>query len=185
MLEKSTQSFAQKDYFARAYEVELNADLPPTSGGKVLRFPPQRLSSATSLVVKVSPYDATPWWGIFAGDYPRALRAVFSCPSAHHLCVVVGGQGYVVDAYNPSQWELVPAYPIVGYLVSTERRLLILHDFSRVVAYGTQGLRWKTADLGCDGMQARLASANELELRGWCAGQEKIIRVDLESGALL
>lgn len=173
------------EVFPHSYSVEISPDLPSGSGGKVHEFSSASRNPHASILIRVSAPNHTTWWGIFKGDYPSAKWGVFTCPSEHHLCVIVAGCGYIVDAINPTRWEAVVAYPIVEVLPVVERQLLLFLDFSEIIAYDAHGIKWRTGDMGFDGFTLVGQSADFCVLRGWREGRDGLVEVDLSSGRAL
>lgn len=168
--------------FPHAYSVEISPDLPSGASGEVHEFWPAGGNPRASMLIRVSAHNRSTWWGIFKGDYPSAKWGVFTCPSEHHLCVVVAGCGYIVDATNPTHWEAVAAYPIVEVLPVVERQLLLFLDFSEIIAYDAHGIKWRTGDMGFDGFTLVGQSADFCVLMGWREGRDGLVKVDVSSG---
>lgn len=171
--------------FPKLYEVEINPDLPSGEEGRIFRFPPDRSAARFSALVRVCPHGGYVWWGVFTGDYPGATWGVFTCPSAHQICIVVAGCGYLVDSTSPERWEEVVAYPITRVVQLVEEGLLLFLDFSEAAAYGVGGLRWRTKELGFDGFETVELQAGRLVLKGWREGQIDFASVDIFSGKVM
>ena len=122
------------------------------------------------------------WIGVFAfGDMsPKGTSGIYSCPDKSRLLVVSRGQGVYVAADRPQDNEFVPLVPVMGVYPVPDACLVIMHDFTRFVAYGRDGLAWRTRSLSWDGIKS--VEVNELTLRGtgWDAPKGEDVGFDIE-----
>src|SRR2546425_2622421 len=67
------------------------------------------------LLVEVRPEHSQPWLGTFAFGQvtPNGVSGIFTTPDPQRLCVVSKGEGYLVSATTPTEWEVVRATPII------------------------------------------------------------------------
>jgi hypothetical protein len=175
--------------FAAAYEVE---EVRETSGAERAArkfFPP--LSDSTGhdgIILRIRPTKGADWIGSFAfGRFGEgSLTRVATCPNPHQICVVAAGAGYIVHADNPDEWQRVRAQPVCDIRAIVSKRLLVLADFTKLVAYGPNHLAWESPDVSSDGIQLIDASADQIRLAGWDArlNRRTIIAVDPETGSV-
>jgi hypothetical protein len=171
--------------FPHSYEVRV--------GNEVQGEPTRSYASATGrtyappLVVQVEPVAGRPWVGAFSGATKPDLVAngCFTTPDPSTLCVVANGQGYVVSAADPDQFQLIEeAMPITDVADAPELGLILFADFTHVCAYSANGLAWTSERIASDGL--RIASARRGEMKGyaWSAPDRGYIpfTLDLSTG---
>ena len=95
--------------------------------------------------IEVCPHADQQWWGVFAHGYssPPGISRALSTPDPKRMCVISGGQAYVVSAANPRDWNVVPVLPITDACSVLQHELLLFADFSRVTAWGKDGMVWQ------------------------------------------
>jgi hypothetical protein len=113
-----------------------------------------------------------------------AITGVFSYPDPGLLCAITGGQGYIVDVFEPASWMHMDPIPITQTAESQPAGLLLIADFTTVTAYGSEGRRWRTARLSWDGIELSGTTAKELHGLGWNAPRDEWVEfvVDLATG---
>ena len=121
------------------------------------------------------------WIGMFAfGDVSRrALSGVYTCPNRSRLCVVSAGQGIYVSSDDPSISEVIPVFPIEGVYPVPSSGLLILHDHTRFVAYGIDGIEWETPSLSWDGIGSVRICDSTLKGKGWDSPSDHEIEFEI------
>jgi hypothetical protein len=139
-----------------------------------------------ALEVLVSPqtggqFLATCALGFDAASLPSGL---WSCPHPDWLCAVAGGYAYLINSRAPEQWEQVEYRPVVEVRSLPDHGLLLFAGFHTLVAYGVDGIRWKTQRLTSEGL--RLGDIRDGHLQGWGwdmrTDREIEFRVDLATG---
>lgn len=173
------------NHFEMRYTVEVVEDLSPEHESERLFFPgAARQGGGDGVSVRVGSHHGA-WTGTFAFGYPtpESLTRVLSFPSPDHLCVVSRGAGYVVRAADPTDWYEIEAFPIFDARPVVERDLLLFSDFTTVVAYGPNGLVWKTERMSWDGLRIAAASGDYAWARAWDGSREVSVRVDLRDGS--
>jgi hypothetical protein len=123
------------------------------------------------------------WTGLFqAGG--GGISGVYSTPSPDHVCVVVAGEAYWVDAMEPQKYEVIGTMPARIIYPIKALEVLIFIDFVRVVAYGRNGLLWTTSDLSWDGIDDTSVEGSFLRGTAWDAPNDQKVpfSVDLRTG---
>ncbi len=90
---------------------------------------------------------------------------VWSCPDPDWLCAISGGYAYMINTCDPAQWEQVEYRPVVEVLPVIDAGVLIFASFHTLLAYGADGMKWKTRRLSSEGL--RLGDVREGQLHGW------------------
>jgi hypothetical protein len=150
------------------YEVEEVREIPGKGRPDVpvLYFPrPVHRPEHDGLWLRIRAENGKPWVGVFAFGYssPPAFSRVVSSPDPERMCVVARGAAYLVKADEPERWERVPVTPVLDIRSVPEYGLLVLADFTRLVAYGNQGLVWQSPRLCWDGLKVVAVSSDRIE----------------------
>jgi hypothetical protein len=158
--------------FAHTYEVEEIGDFPGTGRFAVplLYFPPPRTRPEhNGLWLKVSPSGGKPWIGVFAFGYqsPPSISRVISSPDPHRVCVISKGGAYIVKVDQPEVWEEIPLIPVLDVRQIPENRLLVFSDFTRLAAYGIDGLAWRSPQVCWDGLKIDRVTRDTIEGTGY------------------
>lgn len=147
--------------FNPAYCVHQHTD--PNS--QCLRFP--RGFVGEGLRVLVEPIAAEPWVGCFE-RIPTYSDLLFACPNDQHLCVIAGGQGYIVKTNDPSVNVECPAVPINDGIGARAAGLIVLATFTDLLAYDARmDLRWHLRNVSDDGIKLDSLTANEVLGHRW------------------
>lgn len=85
--------------------------------------------------------------------------------------MISSGAGYIVRVDNPSDWQSVRSIPVCDARAILDKRLLVLSDFTKLVAYGVDGLKWESRKVSSDGIQITDITEGHLGLVGWDAAQ--------------
>jgi hypothetical protein len=125
------------------------------------------------------------WIGQFrrgSGDLDRGL----STPSPDHVCVIAGGIAYWVDVSRPTQYTVLPPFPVQDVRAAPERDIMIFVDFTRIYAYGNRGHLWTSPRISSDGIKIGHVDADQVDGVAWDAAIEREVAfsVDLETGEL-
>lgn len=143
-----------------------------------------------ALLLQVHPAGAGKTGGTFLATCalgftdPSMPTGIFSCPNPHELCAVAGGYAYVIDTAAPERSTHIPLKPVAEVLIPAEHGLLIFVGFHAIVAWGREGLAWKTARLSWEGIRITGAEGNSLYGLGWNMPTDKEVAfaVDLRTG---
>ena len=140
-------------------------------------------------LLKIIPATGETWIGSFAPFNPKSNFAsrVMSCPDPNAICVISSGAGYIVRTDNPSDWQGIPSIPVCDARSVLDKHLLVFSDFTNLVAYGAEGLKWKSPQVSSDGIRIINIADGQIAVEGWDAAQQKKIRisVDVEDGPVL
>lgn len=176
--------------FPAAYDVQLLDEFPATGEGRVLYVPPPGTRGGRDgMPVRITPDNGAPWIGIFAFATTdgSGYRQIASCPHPDQLCVVAGGAAYVVNVRETSTWwEVTPLY--VGDVRQVvDRRILLFADSVSLLAWGENGLLWKTTPLAMDRVAIDEVGRDFVSGRGWDASIPGYIqyRVRLDDGLVV
>lgn len=130
------------DEFLRSYEFEKLDELP-SSGSLTHYYYPDGTTRGgrDGVLLRIQPRNRDPWIGTFAfGKVSRiGLSLVLATPHPDRICVVANGQGYIVDAGSPKDWEMVRAVPITDVRIFLACGLIVFADYSTLFAYDNTG----------------------------------------------
>jgi hypothetical protein len=167
--------------------LEVPNELPASRVG-VFYFPPSEKGRGQLYegVLKFTQPARFVWWGVFAARSRAEMGLNLACtmPNPSFCCISCFGTGYIVNVEQPEGWNSIDLYPVLTVVALTEPQLLLLNSFTRIVAYDSTGLKWRTESLCSDGLNLLGANGNVLECTGWDAAtdQEIMRHVDIFSG---
>ena len=179
--------------FPHSYEVEALPELPGSGrfDVPVLHFPPPKnRPDHNGLWLKMVPAAGKSWIGVFAFlfDSPKSFSRVVSTPDPNSVCVISGSAGYVVKVENPEIWEKV-VIPVLSVVPLPEHDLLIFADFIGLVAYGRNGLTWRSPRLCWDELKIVKVTNTTIEGTGYdptnAVSNESHFAVEIETGRSL
>lgn len=169
--------------FVAHYRARILPGLPGEGHGSLQFARPGQSIHREGLVVRVDGKDGGAWVGNFQRG-PEGLDGVFPTPSPSVVCVVAGGQGYLVPVDNPTEYVVVDAMPIKEVRAIAAKGILIFVDYVRLVGYGPSGCLWRTRRLSWDGI--RLTDVTPERIAGFgrdaSQGTEVPFSVDVDTG---
>ncbi len=177
--------------FEHQYEVEQIRETSGLPGRTRKLFYPgaSETGGRDGVLLRIVPVAGDAWVGSFAPGHPghNSINQVMSCPDPHEVCVISSGAGYIVRVDNPSDWQSARSIPVCDARAILDERLLVLSDFTKLVAYGVDGLKWESPKVSSDGIQIIDITDGHLGLVGWDAAQQKKVRVsvNLDDGSVL
>lgn len=173
--------------FLADYDCEILEELPNRTSRRYYFPGGTEAGGRGGLMVAVQPHEGEEWLGIFAvGDLsPRGVNAVLSMPHPRQLCVVSRGQGYIVEVTAAREIETISIEPILGVMPAPASGLLVMHDFSRVRAYGRDGRAWSTPAISWDGIQLLEVTERAVHGTAWDSPNNCHVPfvIDLATGA--
>tara|TARA_R110002020_G_scaffold466285_2_gene688736 strand:- start:1825 stop:2379 length:555 start_codon:yes stop_codon:yes gene_type:complete len=128
----------------------------PKSGYEIYYYPgASTLGGMDGVIVQINPEHGETWIGIFAfGNVSKnGALGVYTTPHSNKLCVVANGAGYIVSSDNPEKWEEIKSIPIIDARISKAQNLLIFADYTGLIAYNDNGVKWKTRRLAWDNLK--------------------------------
>jgi hypothetical protein len=136
-----------------------------------------------STVIEVVPTGKQPWFGEFENG-PEGLHGIFATPDPNTVCVVATGQGYWVSVVTPENYAILPLIPIKRVISIPEQKALIFLDYTKLAAYGPNGIKWLTGDLSWDGLEIIDVTSDKILGKSWDApsGRHVPFSVDIDSG---
>ncbi len=154
--------------YPHSYEVEELGEMPGTghSSVQVVYFPrPKSRPEHDGSWLKVHAGSGRSWLGVFAFGYasPPAFSGVVSSPDPDRFCIVSRGAAYIVKADDPESWEQVPVAPVLDVRQITERGLLLFADFTRLAAFGSGGLVWRSQRVCWDELKITEVTRDRVE----------------------
>lgn len=139
-----------------------------------------------ALEVLVRPDSAAPFLATFALGFadPIAPSGLWSCPSLNDLCAVAGGYAYIVDTRSPERFSQIEFRPVFHVEPILAHDLLLFAGSYALLAWGPDGLAWKSQRLSSEGLRITEIRGDYLHGFGWdlMADKEVPFTVDLRGG---
>lgn len=178
--------------FAARYELVLHDQIPRELGIPVWQLPavvqPDRQQQlAQAPIVEVRPAAGEPWVGVlFAAGEPNVSGTVIGWPDESSFCFFGGGGAYVVDSADARRVTLIESHDLRHYLVAAHLELIVFAGWTDLVAYGAEGLRWRSGELCEDDLYAVGFDGDTLRCTGFFAGSTDVpFAIDLRTGKLV
>jgi hypothetical protein len=144
------------------------AGLPGTGPWPEQFSPTGQGTHTEGFVVRFVPNHGKSWIGNFQPGL-TSFRGVYRHPNDHHLLVVSGGQGYLVDPETRALFQVLEG-AIASVHVCAKQQLLILdHQGIAFEAIGRTGRAWHTRRLSWDGFRGVDIGETEIVGEGWNA----------------
>ncbi len=139
-----------------------------------------------ALELMISPKDGETFLATCALGFAAATipTGIWSCPHPDWLCAIAGGYAYMINTQNPREWQQVEYRPVVEVRPVPDAGLLVFASFHTLLAYGVDGLRWKTQRLTSEGLRLGEVANGRLQGWGWdmLTDREYAFSVDLANG---
>ncbi|HXB91720.1 MAG TPA: hypothetical protein VNU72_05505 [Puia sp.] len=160
------------------------------NGLEVVYFPGGSSTGGTDgVIVRVSEIEKKGWQGIFAfGDITKkGVSGIFGMPDSNKFCVVSRGNGFIVSANCPREWDSVECMPVMDVKTSVEHKIIIFASYTHLVAYGEKGIRWTTVRLSFDGLTITGLAEDIIQGRYYDirSGRLEDFKVSLKDGSVL
>jgi len=140
-----------------------------------------------ALEVLVRPAGDSPFLATFALGFadPVAPSGLWSCPNADELGAVAGGYAYTVNTRAPERFTQIEFRPVFHVEPVVSHNLLLFAGSTSLLAWGRDGLVWKSQRLSAEGLRITGIDGHKLHGFGWdlMADREVAFTVDLKSGA--
>jgi hypothetical protein len=140
-------------------------------------------------ILAVYPSESPPWIGVFAGGGygvpPAAPATIIAMPDFESICVVRTGLGCIIHVDRPEQPERVETFPVTDIYVAPEHEVILLADFTDLVAFGHAGKLWSSGRLAWDNLKIVGIDGTSIEMTGFHAPRNDLrypFTVDLSTG---
>jgi hypothetical protein len=174
--------------FPRSYDVEEVSEFPGSGRFDVPVFyipRPKNRPEHDGLWLKIKPQTGKSWIGVFAFDY--GITRVLSSPDPHCACVISKGTAYLVNSEHPEACEQLKIRPVRDARSVADHQLLLLANFTSLLAQGRSGLIWRSPHLCWDELTILSITHDTVEGIGYDAisqGQSRFA-VDIRTGRSL
>lgn len=155
-----------------SYEIEELIELPGTGrfSVPVLYFPrPKSRPEHHGLWLRIRPARGQTWIGVFAFGYgePPAVSRIVSLPDPDRACIISRGATYIVNPNDPDSWEQIPMMPVLDVRLIPEHQFLVFADFTRLAAYGADGIVWRSPRVCWDDLKILSVTRDSIEGAGY------------------
>ena len=157
--------------FPHSYEIKEISELP--GAGKfnlpVFYFPRTKARPEhDGIWLNVNSVSGRSWIGVFDfGDQsPPAISKVVSTPDPGR-CVISKGAAYCVNVDKPEVWETLDFMPVLDVRSIPAHEIIVFADFIRLVAYGRNGIIWKSPRLCWDDLKIQSVTEDRIDGVGY------------------
>ena len=135
-----------------------------------------------ALYVMVKPNEAQPFLLTCALGFesPELPAGVWTCPNADDICAVAGGYAYIANIASPDQPTLIEQRPVTEIRANPSHGLLLLAGFHDIVAWGAQGIAWRTRRITDEGLKLGAMAGDEIFGTAWDMRSDKEIPFTLD-----
>jgi hypothetical protein len=181
--------FAIDSSFQHAWQAEILSARPLILPARQFVFPAKVEEveiGALEILVKPADARAGPFLATCALGFadPSAPTGLWACPDPQWMCAVAGGYAYLVNTAEPEQWKQLEYRPVTGIRPLPRHGLLLFSGFHSLLAWGAEGIAWKTKRLSWEGIRIAGVEADTLTGFGWelKTDRELEFEVDLRTG---
>jgi hypothetical protein len=114
------------------------------------------------IVIAVTVSGGANWVGMFTAAGLSRFEGVFACPGALDLCVVAGGDAFVVDVSDPASGARRVQNTVWQVARVTDAELMLLVRPWNIVAVGPNGVAWSTPRLAVDDLHVESADSGSI-----------------------
>jgi hypothetical protein len=173
--------------FAHDWQAQILASRPLILPSRQFVYPAQvEEVEVGALEILVRPREGLPFLATCALGFadPVVPTGVWACPNPQWICGVAGGYAYLIDTQKPTRWEQIEYRPVTAVTPVSGRGLLVFSGFHSLLAWGAEGLKWKTQRLSWDGVRITDVKDQTLHGLGWDlkTDRELEFEVDLSTG---
>jgi hypothetical protein len=104
------------------------------------------------------------WAGVFGHGALENYNAVCKFADDKYVFVIAGGQGYILDCHARKLCHKTSVDYFVSAIAAPGKDLVLACDFTRLSAFDTQELLWRSDQVARDGV--KLDSSTQEELAG-------------------
>lgn len=165
------------------YQARLLDEIPGWCAENIIRFPGTP-TGCDGLIVEVIPTKGNRWVGMFAfGTFSKSgLRGIYACPGGRTLCVVSSGEGYLVCADNPNQWEGIPVVGIADVRSLPDSDLIVFANYFEILALEDGNIKWRSSVVD-DDLKITSVEGEVIRGTGWTVLQAYVqFSVDVYNG---
>jgi len=176
--------------FPHTYQVQDRFELPGSGESEIPTIyipPPRNRAEHPGVWLRVRASSGRAWTGVFAYGLggPFGFSRIMSSPDPDSVIVISKGAAYLVRADDPSSVKQLPILPVTDARAIAEHGLVIFANFSRLFAYGRDGLRWESSHLCTDSLEILSVEGRTITCSGWDGGgptEMMELAVDLQTG---
>lgn len=116
-----------------------------------------------------------------------APTGVWACPHPDWMCAVAGGYAYLIDTLTPESFQQLAYRPVLEVRALPENELLLFKSHHSLLAWGRDGIAWRTPQLSWEGVEIVSIHGNVLHGKGWdlMTDQDVDFSVNLQTGQTL
>ena len=176
--------------FPHSWQAEILRQRPPILPSRHFTYPREAEEvERGALEVMVRPATGAPFLATFALGFadPAAPSGLWSCPGPDEMCALAGGYAYIVNSLDPERFTHVEFRPVLEVRAVPEQHLLLFCGNTALLAWGRDGMAWKTPRLSSEGLRIAEIRDGVLAGLGWDLMRDREVpfAVDLQTGLVL
>jgi hypothetical protein len=177
--------------FEVQYDVQIDPEFPgngawasPTfsfgrDGAKVAQFESRW---GDPLVIAVDDPETGKWVGFFPSGGLGGITGVFALPSSSQICVINDGLVFSVSAERPRSGAQVLFDQVTQFSRVEDAPLVLLCNFSEVIAIGSGGISWRSSRLVLDDLKIESANSRVIKCSGFLLSGPIEFELDPQTG---
>ena len=142
-----------------------------------------------ALEVMVTPANSEAFLATCALGFrePSAPSGIWSTPHPDWLCALSGGYAYLINTENPAEFAMLEMRPVLSVHAADDAGLLLFVGNRVIIAWGRDGLAWKSESLSDEGVTVERIHGEKLFGRGWelMKDREFEFELDLKNGKII
>lgn len=157
------------DAFAANYEVTATLGLHDPESTYRISHARDGKSHLDVLTLRIRPAGRNDWEGEFFRSCGDGLDGAYSTPDQDVLCVVAGGEGYLVNVLRPLEFRMIPFGSVESVFQVSSVPAIVFVGSTDVATYGDADEIWTSERISYDGFQNLQLQGNELRGQAWLA----------------
>lgn len=161
--------------FTHTYQVQDRFELPGSGESEIptIYIPPHNRAEHAGLWLRVRASNGRAWTGVFAYGLGGlfGFSRIMSSPDPDSVIVISKGAAYLIRADDPSSYkQLLPVNPVTDARAIAEQGLVLFASFTKLFAYGPDGVRWESSHLCADCLKILGVDGDTITCSGYDPG---------------
>lgn len=169
-------------WFPHNYAITLDPEFPPQGElERVFSLTGDERGVGSRSYVRVQPSNGEHFHLVVpSGDCTFSIACATPNPDKFVYCFE--GNGLLADTRDPHSAVELDIWPVLGAHPVPQHALLLLWNYSSIMALGVDGSVWVSHDLVTDDLAVSEIDGTRLLLTGWDCGEDVSIEIDVLTG---